>query len=88
MDEATLTAAAERFKAAARKYHEVNEQADNLELDVKLAIRTGYPAAAAEKARDDYRRETWLPAYRERKEAALALCAAMGVQPDDLKYSL
>jgi len=80
--------AAAAFKAASDKYDEARVEMENLELDVKLAVRAGYPAAAAEKARDEYRTGTWSPSYRARAEAGKALCAAVGVEPDKLKYSL
>jgi hypothetical protein len=88
MDEATLIAAAERFKITSKTFTEVQEHMEGLELDVKLAIRSGFPPAASEKVRDEYRTGTWMPAYRERKASAAMLCEAIGVSIEELKYSL
>jgi hypothetical protein len=83
-----IVEAAKAFKAASDEYEKARTQMEDLEIDVKLAVRAGYPAAAAEQARDEYRNKTWGPAYRARSKAGKALAEAIGVAPNDLKYSL
>jgi hypothetical protein len=88
VNEATLIEAAKQFKADADTYAATQQTMDDLELDVKLAVRAGFPPAAAEQARDDYRSRNWAPSYRARAVAARALCAEIGVSVADLKYAL
>jgi hypothetical protein len=83
-----INAAAARFKAAAKAFAETVKQVEELELDVRIALRSNIPALDAEQARDSYRQNNWYPAYKEREDAAQALCKAIGVSASDLKYSL
>jgi len=73
----------EREKKASKKLADYR-------LDQQIAERNGDTAAAEEANahHKEFVNTEWYPAYRSKKEAARALCAALGLDADQLRNDL
>ena len=80
---------AENFNEACALKQSLETKRKELELDEAIAERTG-DDAAIERAKDALSENLthWCQAYDARKKTALALCAAIGVDPKEIHSSL